>query len=261
MTITTVDLATIEPLERRAAVELGRVEYHRFADAVDALSPDDWARPTDCDGWTVRDIVAHLAGSMRTQTSLRNVIAEQRAVKRRVKATGEREVDAMTALQIESMTGLGPEQLAERLRHLADPAADGRRRPPALMCRLVKIPVDLGSIAETWTLGYLVGVIFTRDTWLHRVADLARAVDRAPVLDSSHDATIVADIAAEWARRHGQPVDLRLTGAAGGHFVHRQDGAPTATPAELELDAVEFCRILSERAEPTHPLLATPVPF
>ncbi|NND73495.1 MAG: maleylpyruvate isomerase family mycothiol-dependent enzyme [Ilumatobacter sp.] len=258
MTPTTIDLAARQPLERRAAVELGRVEYHRFVDTLESLDPDDWDRPTDCTGWAVRDVAGHLAGSMRTQTSLRNVIAEQRAVKRRAKTTGESEVDAMTAIQVESVEHLDHAALIAQMRHDADRAAAGRRRPPNLMTRLLKIPVDLGSIKETWTLDFLIGTILTRDTWLHRVSDVAGAIGRPPHVDADHDGVIVADIAAEWTRRHGEPVDLHLTGPAGGHFAH---GIVTADTPRLELDAVEFCRILSERAAPTHHLLATPVPF
>lgn len=258
MTPTTIELSSVEPLTRAVAIELGRVEYHRFVDALEKLSADDWARQTDCEAWTVRDLAGHLAGSMQTQTTLRNVIREQLAVKRRVKTSGESEVDAMTALQVESVAGLDTPALIDQMRSTADAAAAGRKRPPALMCRVVKIPVDLGSIKEKWTLGYLLGTIFTRDTWLHRVADLPRAVDSHPVLDAEHDGLIVADIVAEWARRHGRPVELTLTGPAGGHFTH---GDVDAETPRLELDAIEFCRMLSERAEPTDDLLATPVPF
>lgn len=258
MSRTTVDLATVEPFTRRDAVELGRVEYHRFVDALERLAPDDWSRATDCDAWTVRDLAGHLAGSMHTQTGIRRTIAELRAAKRRAKQTGDREVDAMTAIQIESMADLAPAALIQQMRSLADPAADGRRRPPRLIGTIVRFPVDLGTIKETWTLDYLLGTILTRDTWLHRVADLARATRSAPVLDSTHDGRIVADIAAEWARRHGRPFELTLTGDAGGHFVYGDPGPDTP---RLELDAIDFCRALSERAEPTHDLLTTSVPF
>ncbi len=32
----------------------------RVADLLDGLSPDEWARPSLCAGWTVRDVAAHL---------------------------------------------------------------------------------------------------------------------------------------------------------------------------------------------------------
>lgn len=252
---TSIDLRSIPPLDRAEAVELGRVEYRRFADLVAGLDPGDWSAPTECEGWTVRDLAGHLAGSMTTNASFRAVVREQRAVKRRSKQTGEAEVDAMTATQVERMAGLGTGELAARIRDLVDPAADGRRRVPEPLCRLARFRVVMDGIDETWRLGYLLGTILTRDTWLHRVADVARAVGRAPELDPEHDGRIVADVAAEWARRHGEPVELVLTGPAGGAF-STGGGGPT-----IEVDAVEFCRMLSGRAEPTHRLLATAVPF
>ena len=69
-----------------------------------------------------------------------------------------------------------------------------------------------------------------------------------------HDGRIVADVVAEWARRHGRPFTLELEGPAGGTFQHGDGGERTT------LDAVEFCRILSGRAVGTG-LLSTEVPF
>jgi hypothetical protein len=74
------------------------------------------------------------------------------------------------------------------------------------------------------------------------------------VLTPEHDGRLVADVVAEWVRRHGKPVELTLTGPAGGSFVAGESGE------NLELDAVEFCRILSGRAQGAG-LLSTEVPF
>lgn len=251
----TTDLRSLAPLARTEAVELGREEYRRFVDALAGLSPQDWSRDTDCDGWTVRDMAGHLGGAMASATRIRRSIAEQRAVKKRCARTGEHEVDAMTALQIESMADRSTDELIASMRADIDAAADGRARMPAVVARRVSIPVEMNTISETWTLEYLLGPILTRDTWLHRVSDLSRAVGTEPRLDADHDGRIVADVAAEWARRHGQPVALTLTGPAGGRFA-AGDGGP-----DLSLDAVEFCRILSRRSPATHPLLETEVPF
>jgi hypothetical protein len=65
----------------------------------------------------------------------------------------------------------------------------------------------------------------------------------APHLTAEHDGRILADIVAEWSRRHGQPYSLTLTGPAGNDF-HIGDGANPQT-----IDAVEFARILTGRAE------------
>lgn len=98
----------------------------------------------------------------------------------------------------------------------------------------------------------LVDVIYTRDTWLHRV-DIARATSRSLTLGTA-DSRVVEDVVLEWIGRHDTAVDLTLTGPAGGRFTHGAGG-----PA-LTLDAVEFCRILSGRA-PGSGLLAHKVLF
>jgi uncharacterized protein (TIGR03083 family) len=37
----------------------------RLADLLAAIGPDEWAAPSRCEGWTVQDVVAHLAGVNR----------------------------------------------------------------------------------------------------------------------------------------------------------------------------------------------------
>ena len=43
-------------------VEVLRQEAAAFKERVAALSPEDWDRPSACDGWSVADVVAHLSG-------------------------------------------------------------------------------------------------------------------------------------------------------------------------------------------------------
>ena len=125
---------------------------------------------------------------------------------------------------------------------------------PLRHVRLRNQPIDeTGSATETWLLGYLVDVILTRDTWMHRV-DIARATGRSMVVTADHDGVLVADVVEEWADRHGLPFTLHLEGPAGGTW-SRGSGGP-----EYRLDAVEFCRILSGRAPGDGPL-TTEVPF
>jgi uncharacterized cupin superfamily protein len=88
---------------------------------------------------------------------------------------------------------------------------------------------------------------------MHRI-DLVRATGAEHVLTAEHDGVIVADVVAEWGRRHGRPYTLHLTGPAGGLWSNGSGGQ------ELELDALEFCRILSGRGH-GEGLLATEVPF
>ncbi|HEX7162912.1 MAG TPA: hypothetical protein VF223_16965 [Trebonia sp.] len=110
-----------------------------------------------------------------------------------------------------------------------------------------------GTSPERWAYGYLTDVIGTRDTWMHR-SDIAEATGRPMVLTTDHDGLIVADVVREWAARHGQSCSLTLNGPAGGSWTWGQGGPG------YELDAVQFCRILSRRGQ-GEGLLATAVPF
>jgi len=111
----------------------------------------------------------------------------------------------------------------------------------------------VGDRLEPWTFGFLIDVVLTRDPWMHRM-DLARAVGAQPRLTADHDGVIVADVAAEWAGRHGRPCSLTLTGPAGGTWSWGSGGP------RVEQDAVEFCRLLSGRGGPAG-VLGVQVPF
>src|ERR1039458_3637986 len=91
--------------------------------------------------------------------------------------------------------------------------------------------------AERWRFGYLVDTIFTRDTWMHRL-DISRATGHQMTLTADHDGRLVDDVVGEWARRHGQPFNLTLTGPAGGRW--QVDGGGGGGE-QLDLDALDFC--------------------
>ncbi len=237
------------------AMVLAEEAYDRLVGVLEGLEGADWDQPTDCEGWTVRDLAGHVVGSLRSAASVRELARQQLGAKRRAKAQGGQEVDHMTAIQVEETADLSIDELVAEARRLVPKATAGRRRTPAPLRRLARFRVAMHDIDETWTLGYLIDVILTRDAWLHRI-DLCRALGRDPELTPDHDGRIVADVVAEWARRHGRPFHLVLTGPAGGRFGDPGAGAP------IELDAVELCRILSGRSSGAgHELLRTEVPF
>jgi hypothetical protein len=88
---------------------------------------------------------------------------------------------------------------------------------------------------------------------MHRI-DISRATGHEVVATEQHGGRIVANVVAEWARRHRQPFTLTLTGTAGGTW-RAGDGGES-----IELDALEFCSTLSGRTA-GEGLLAIPVPF
>ncbi len=165
--------------------------------------------------------------------------------------SGRLRLDALTALQISERAALSTDQLRAALHDAAPRGLAARRAMPQAMR---DAPYDPQLPGESgWTMGYLFDIVHTRDPWIHRV-DIARATGRQPQLSADHDGRIVADVVADWARRHGQPFALTLTGPAGGTYVAGHDGV------DLHLDAVEFCRILSGR-ESGSGLLSTRVVF
>lgn len=250
---------TVEPaIERPTAMRLAETEYQRVADAVDALQPEDWSRSTDCTAWDVRQLVAHVAGMAKAAATPLEMARQMRAAKAR-QQDGQALVDVQTAVQVEQREHLGQEELRADLRRVGPRAAKGRRRTPGLVRRRrLPEPQVVNGIPESWSIGYLIDVILTRDPWMHRL-DLARATGRAPVLTADHDGIIVADVVSEWARRHGRPYRLELTGPAGGRWESGTGGE------EIVMDATEFCRVISGRPGPDHGrpsgLLATEVPF
>ena len=253
MTITATDITTIATISRAEAPALAEEEYRRWADALATLAADDWSRPTDCEGWTVRDMAGHVLGAMRAAASVREQMRQQREIAKRVERTGDNQVDVMTALQIEWTADRSSQDLARETETLVEAAARGRKRVPGPLRRFVRADVEIGPIAETWRLGYLLDTILTRDILMHRI-DLARAVGVSPDLGGPHAHRLVSDIVAEWARRHEQPFELTLNGDAGGSFRAGTDGET------LELETVEFLRILSGRGTGAG-LLAQQVPF
>jgi uncharacterized protein (TIGR03083 family) len=248
-TTSTTRVQDIPPLSRDEAMALAAAEYDRFLDLLRSLTPDEWRRPTECEAWDVRAMATHVLSEAESHFSLREMAHQMRAYRN---AKSGPMIDAMNALQVRDRADLTPDEIIARFEHAVPRSVRARRRMPGLI-RRIRTKVDPPFDKERWPLSYLMDVIYTRDTWMHR-GDVSRATERDVVLTTGHDARIVADTVAEWARRHGQSFTLELTGPAGGAFVAGDGGE------HIELDAVEFCRILSGRATGTG-LLATAVPY
>ncbi len=256
--VATASSARVPALPRDVAMRLAAHEYDLFVAQLRELSPEEWSRPTACPAWDVHAMACHVLGMAEFAASVPEQARQMLAARR----AGGLMVDALTALQVEKHIARPPADVVARLAVVGPRAAAGRRRTPSLVRRfpLAGQPVEeTGTQTEKWTLGYLTDVILTRDTWMHR-SDIAAATGRTMTLTAGHDGVLVADIAAEWARRHGQPCTLTLTGPAGGSWTFGGPGADGGRPA-LELDAVDFCRILAGRGTRRPGLLATRVPF
>ncbi len=54
--------AEIPPVAPDRVAEVGTAELKACIALLEGLDDSDWARPTDCAGWTVHDMTAHLVG-------------------------------------------------------------------------------------------------------------------------------------------------------------------------------------------------------
>ena len=234
-------------------MSLAATEYDRVVALLATLTPEQWSAPTDCPAWDVRAMAGHVLGMAQMAATLSETIRQQVGSQRRAKRDGSSLIDALTAIQVEKNADLTPNEVVGAMREVGPKAARARRRSPRFV-RVRTMPglQDVGDHQEAWTFGYLLDVILTRDPFMHRV-DITRATGTPMRADPAHEGTIVDDVVQEWAGRHGAPYQLVLTGPAGGHWSRGE-------AERVELDAFEFCRMLSGRSTATG-LLAEQVPF
>jgi uncharacterized protein (TIGR03083 family) len=250
MATTTIDATVLTPLGHREAMGLAETEFERMVSQLRSLSSEDWGRPTVCEQWDVRAMASHVLAMADAQASVRQFAHDFRSANKRKEG---KMIDALTATQVRERSSMAPAAIIDGLAAIAPKAVKARRRTPAPVRWAVRLKQDPPFEAERWPLGYLVDTVFTRDTWMHRL-DICRATGRPMVLTVEHDGRLIADVVAEWARRHGQPFTLTLTGPAGGCW-HVGTGGEG-----IEVDALDFCWIVGSR-QPGTGLLATEVPF
>jgi hypothetical protein len=147
-----------------------------------------------------------------------------------------------------------PAEIVTKYDQTGPKAARARRRTPGFIRRRGMRPdQSVNGHMESWTIGYLVDAIFTRDPWMHRI-DISLATGAPNPMTAEHDGVIVDDLVHEWADRHGQAFSLRLDGPAGGAWTVGSDGP------RYELSVADFALIISGRTT-GEGMLATEVPF
>lgn len=251
----TIDTAGIAPITHDEAMRLQENELECTLESLRSLKDFEWSAATECPAWDVRAMYQHVLGACESGASMRENVHQLRHARSYRRHHGGPLEAALSAVQVRERADCTPAQIIVRLTLVAPKTVRGRRRTPSFVRNHAKLAVD-GPVHEKWKMGYLIDTIYLRDLWMHRV-DLSRALQLPLTLRAGHDGRIVEDVVAEWARRHGQPFVLELTGVAGGRFVH---GSEQPGAEHLTIDAVDFCRTLAGRETATG-LLATIVPF
>lgn len=237
------DVTTIPRITHEEAMRIAAVENTKFECLLRSFEPGDWTKPTDCVLWDVRALAAHVVGSAAGQASPREFVRQVRKGRPLVAEIGGTFWwDGMNELQVRERADLSTQELLAEWSTTSGRALRARTGLPRPIARLplLNLPPPVGR----QPLSYLFDVGFTRDVWMHRV-DLARAAGKTLDVDPHHDGRIVADLVAEWASTHGEPFTLSLSGAPGGQFRSGTGGE------HVDMDAIEFCRILAERGHGT----------
>jgi len=227
------DVTAIRPPESEA---LAKAETARMVSALRQLDAADWTRPTDNTLWDVRAMAGHVLGMTETFSGLGRLASYMRAGGKR--AGDGSMIDGLTAEQVDRTADLTTDELIDRLEEVGPVAA--RWRASRRLMRHIPISDEIDGEKVRWKMAILVDHVLTRDTWMHR-ADLAKATGRPMELTREHDGRLITHAVAEWARLHGQPCTLHLTGPVGGTFTQGEGGE------EITIDAVDFCRSVSGR--------------
>lgn len=223
-------------LTRIEANRLMSSQYHALLTTLRELPSGGWEAITDCDPWTVKDIVAHLVGWAEALTSFSQFRRQLFEGRRRTKEMGNL-LNAVNQVQVDDRASMTPDQLLERWEQVMPKFERLRRRAGAVGKIL---PFYEGSLIGFTNVAYLANTIYTRDTFMHRV-DISRATSKELHL-GRREQRLIEDVLVDWATRTGAAARINLEGPAGGSYL-----VGTGSIATIEGDAVEMARVLAGR--------------
>jgi uncharacterized protein (TIGR03083 family) len=163
-----------------AAIDLQR---RRTADLLEQLSDEEWRQPSLCQGWTVRDVAAHLtfqqvglgAGLVLAITHPRGLGSVNRMIHITARSRAERQVDQLIA-QIRAMIGSRRHNIGQTsLETLTDILVHGQDIAIPLR-RELQMPTAAAAAAAT-------------RVWAQRVKGKARVFHDVPIRGSRITAT------------------------------------------------------------------------
>ena len=233
-------------LDKDAAGALSALaeQHTELADLLVSLQPEDWSRPTRCPGWSVADVVLHLAQTDEMAiASLEGRIAGFMAEQLQGQP-GAASVDDGAARMVERERGLTPTQLLERWTTASSTVdamlleADSHRRVTWVAGELSVRTLATTRLAECWIhtgdVAEAVGAELQPGERLRHVARLAWR-------------TLPYAFAREGKALSG-PVAFELSGPGGEAWSFRPDGNPATV---VRGDGVELCLVAARRLDPS----------
>jgi len=126
----------------------------QFARVLGAVTPQDWASPTPCEGWTVRDLVVHVVGgTVMSVALLGGATSDEAFALLQTDVLGDEPLDTFVAAQAELSAAFRAADLEMTVHHM------------------------VGDIPASMLLGFRIGDL-TLHSW-----DLARAIQADETLD------------------------------------------------------------------------------
>jgi uncharacterized protein (TIGR03086 family) len=126
----------------------------QFARVLGAVTPQDWASPTPCEGWTVRDLVVHVVGgTVMSVALLGGATSDEAFALLQTDVLGDEPLDTFVAAQAELSAAFRTADLEMTVHHM------------------------VGDIPASMLLGFRIGDL-TLHSW-----DLARAIQADETLD------------------------------------------------------------------------------
>lgn len=243
-TLPIADAAAIAPLSHDEAAAIASLELERFLALLDALTGDDWERPTYCTKWNVRQVVAHVAGSHARFAHWSEFERQMSSeVQRPYREAGLNPLDARNQIQVDDRRDALPADLIVELRAVGPRSIEVRRGIPDLL-RAGRVRMPIGEVA----IGYVTDTLLTRDMWMHRL-EIGLATRHGMAQTVEHDGRIVALVLHELAEKllpslAERSVVYELSGPAGGHWRIGENPEPSAT---IAMDVLDFNLLASER--------------
>jgi uncharacterized protein (TIGR03083 family) len=240
------------------AVEVHRIELRRALELLDGLAADDWELslgPPEFAGWTVHDLVVHLAAN-------ESLLAARLDVPLAGTPETSGDNDARTAAARTRHQGRPPAEALGELRAAGD-AVD--RRATSLDDDALDAMIDWWGLTTRVRTALLVRAF---ETWTH--ADDVRRALGLPALppppaslrtmSATACGLVPLMLAVADVHRPGRVVRFTFTDLGGASFdvaldefgqAGPADAAPGQVDAAIEVDAISFCRCVANRLPPT----------
>lgn len=214
-------------------------QHHELATILDSTDEQAWQRPSRCSGWSVADVVLHLAQT--DEMAVASVEGRFREFLQGPSGGSQTStVDEGAALLVDQQRGLAVADLRARWGTAAEQlvgslrAADPHQRVQWVVGELSVRTLATTRLAEAWIhtgdVADGLGLVQNNDGRLVHVARLAWR-------------TLPYAFEREGHELHG-PVEFDLTGPSGEQWRFTPDGAPVTV---VRGDGVELCMVAARR--------------